>query len=135
MLEETKIIVRYFETDKMGIAHHSMYAVWYEVARTEAIKKLGLTYSEMEKMGIMTPVVDLSCHYILPAEYEDELNIQVSISKLTPARIEFSYKIYKQDILINTGNTTHAWVGKNLKPINMKKHFPEIYEKINNNYC
>lgn len=134
MFSETKIIVRYAETDKMGIAHHSVYPIWYEVARTEAIKKIGISYSEMEKLGIMTPLTELNCKYILPAEYEDELLVQVAISKLTPARVIFEYKVYKErdNILINTGSTMHAFVGLDLKPLNLKKHFPEIYEKINN---
>ena len=134
MFSETKIIVRYAETDKMGIAHHSSYPIWYEVARTEAIKKIGITYTQMEELGIMLPLVELNCKYIATSDYEDELLIQVGISKLTPARIIFEYKIYRQsdNTLINTGSTMHAFVGQNLKPLNLKKLFPNIYEKINN---
>ena len=132
MFSETKIIVRYAETDKMGIAHHSVYPIWYEVARTEAIKKIGISYSEMEKLGIMTPLTELNCKYILPAEYEDELLVQVAISKLTPARVIFEYKVYKErdNILINTGSTMHAFVGLDLKPLNLKKHFLGESNKI-----
>ena len=133
MISETKIIVRYAETDRMGIVHHSVYPIWYEVARTEAIKKIGISYSEMEKLGIMTPLSELNCKYILPAEYEDVLLIQVEISRLTPARIVFEYKVYKEsdNNLINTGSTMHAFVGKDLRPLNLKKQFPNIFEKIN----
>ena len=132
MISETKITVRYAETDRMGIVHHSVYPIWYEAARTEAIKKIGITYSALEKNGIMTPLAELNCKYILPAEYEDELIIKVGISKLTPARIVFTYEVYKQgnEKPINTGNTTHAWVGKDLKHINLKKAYPDIYEKM-----
>lgn len=132
MISETKITVRYAETDRMGIVHHSVYPIWYEAARTEAIKKIGITYSALERNGIMTPLAELNCKYILPAEYEDELIIKVGISKLTPARIVFTYEVYKDGIEkpINTGSTLHAWVGKNLKPINLKKEFPDIYEKM-----
>ena len=132
MISETKITVRYAETDKMGIVHHSVYPIWYEAARTEAIKKIGITYSALEKNGIMTPLVELNSKYVLPAEYEDVLNITVEISKLTPARIVFNYQVFKKGIEkpINTGSTIHAWVGKDLKPINLKKQFPEIFEKI-----
>ena len=132
MFSETKIVVRYAETDKMGIAHHSVYPIWYEAARTEAIKKIGISYSEMEKLGIMTPLVELNCKYILPADYEDILSIQVGISKLTPARVIFEYKVYKENnTLINTGSTMHAFVGNDLKPLNFKKLFPDLYEKMN----
>lgn len=134
MFSETKLIVRYAETDKMGIAHHSVYPIWYEVARTEAIKKIGITYTQMEELGIMMPLVELNCKYILPADYEDELLIQVGISKLTPVRIVFEFKVYKvsDNSLINTGSTMHAFVDHNLKPLNLKKLFPDLYENINN---
>ncbi len=132
MISQTKISVRYAETDQMGIVHHSVYPIWYEAARTEAIKKIGITYSALEKNGIMTPLVELNSKYIFPAEYEDVLTIHVEISKLTPARIVFDYQIFKPGIEkpINTGSTVHAWVGRDLKPINLKKQFPDIFEKI-----
>ena len=133
MYSESKIIARYAETDKMGIVHHSVYPIWYEVARTDFIKKIiGISYSEFEEMEIMTPLVELNSKYILPADYEDELLVRVYISKLTPARIVFSYEVRKsgEEKIINKGFTIHAWVGKDLKPLNMKKKFPNLYEKL-----
>ena len=76
---ETKITVRYAETDQMGVAHHSVYAVWYEVARTEFAKKYIIPYSEAEKMGIMMPVAELTSKYYKSAFYEDELTIKTEI--------------------------------------------------------
>ena len=133
MYSESKIIARYAETDKMGIVHHSVYPIWYEVARTDFIKKvIGISYSEFEEMGIMTPLVELNSNYILPADFEDELLVKVFVSKLTPGRIEFSYEIrkYDEEKIINKGFTVHAWVGRDLKPLNMKKKFPNLYEKL-----
>ena len=132
METSSKIIVRYAETDKMGIVHHSVYPIWYEVARTDFVKVTGLTYSKMEEIGLMTPLVGLNCKYMQPAYYEDELIIKVSIGKLSPVKIEFQYAVYREgeNKPINTGTTVHAIVGKNLKPINCKKVFPEIYSKL-----
>ena len=133
MYAEIKVTVRYAETDKMGITHHSVYPIWYELARTEIIKNIGITYTEMENEGIMLPLSELSCKYMIPSTYEDELTIRVKISKLTPARIVFNYETYKEGIEkpIATGSTIHAWAdSKTLKLINFKKHFPEYYEKI-----
>lgn len=127
---ESKVIVRYAETDKMGIVHHSVYPIWYELARTDFIKLVGMTYSEMEANGIKTPLVELQCHYYKPADYEDELTIQVSVGELSPAKVRFDYKVFKKDVLINTGYTLHAWVGSDLRPFNLKKNRPDIYEKI-----
>lgn len=133
MVSEIKVEVRYAETDKMGITHHSVYPIWYEAARTELIKKIGITYSEMERKGIMLPLAELNCKYIIPSTYEDKLTIKVWVSKITPARIVFNYETYKEGIskAIATGETIHAWVdSKTLKPMNFKKNFPEYYEKI-----
>lgn len=132
MISKTKITVRYAETDQMGIVHHSVYPIWYEAARTEAVKKIGMTYSSLEKNGVMMPLVELNCKYNMPAEYENVLTITVEIAKLTPARIVFNYQVFKHGIEkpINTGSTIHAWVGKDLRPINLKKQYPEVFEKI-----
>ena len=67
MVTESKITVRYAETDKMGIVHHSVYAVWFEVGRTDFIRQAGMPYSVMEQKGIMTPLSSLTCQFYLPA--------------------------------------------------------------------
>lgn len=132
MRSESQLIVRYAETDQMQIVHHSNYAVWYEVARTDFIKKLGLRYSQLEKDGIWLPLVKLNCHYINAAFYEDELTVHAEIETLTPARIEFGYKVYRkgEDGPINEGSTLHAFTDSNLKIMNMKKKYPEIYQLL-----
>ncbi|MEG0230260.1 MAG: thioesterase family protein, partial [Oscillospiraceae bacterium] len=70
---KTKIVARYAETDQMGVVHHSVYPIWYEVARTEFIKHIGISYSQMEKMGVMTPLAHLQCDYKNATKYEDEV--------------------------------------------------------------
>lgn len=82
--------VRYAETDQMGIAHHSNYAVWFEVARTDFIKAVGISYTDVEKEGIITPLTSLECKYKKAAFYEDQLQIHASLTKLSPVRLEFS---------------------------------------------
>ena len=126
---ETKIIVRYAETDQMGIAHHSNYAIWYEAARTDFIKLLGITYSECEKRGFMLPLISLTCNYKYPAYYEDELGIKAYIEKLTPVRLILGYEIRRNgnEMIIATGTTSHVWTDLNLKPINLMKKNIEIY--------
>ena len=69
MISKSQVVVRYAETDQMGIAHHANYPIWYEIARTDLIKNIGMTYSEMEHMGVMTPLVELGCRYIGTAHY------------------------------------------------------------------
>lgn len=121
------IEVRYAETDQMGIAHHSNYPIWFEVARTEFIKKAGITYTDVEKAGVITPLTGLECKYKKAAFYEDQLEVHVFLTKLTPVRLEFSYRVIRDGEVIAEGKTTHGMVGKDLKPLNVKKEHPEIY--------
>ncbi|HIZ55545.1 MAG TPA: acyl-CoA thioesterase [Firmicutes bacterium] len=129
MISETQIIVRYAETDQMGIAHHSMYAVWYEAARTEFIRKLGMRYSDVEKAGILLPLTELTSRYIRAAFYEDVLSITVRIQKLTVSRISFAYTVRRQGEteILNEGTTTHGFVNTSFRPVNLKKYAPDIY--------
>ena len=128
----TSIIVRYAETDRMGIAHHSHYAVWFEQARTDWIKQLGMTYTQMEEMGILVPLVELQCRYRRPAHYEDVLEVETCLSALTRAKLEFSYTIRRQGdpTILCTGKTIHGIVGKGLRPLNLQKAFPEVFDLL-----
>lgn len=130
MISKSKVIVRYAETDQMGIVHHSVYPIWFELARTNLAKEAGFPYSEMEKTGVMTPLVELKCKYIKPAHYEDELTITARLSKLTPVRVEFYYEVFNNvdSKPICIGTTTHALVNKEFNIINTKKVHPEIYD-------
>ena len=124
------VTVRYAETDQMGIVHHSVYPVWYEISRTDFVKTLGISYSQLEQMGVMTPLVELHCRYSGVARYENELLVECSLSNLTPGRVEFSYRIFREgeEKPINTGATLHAWVdAQTFRPVNMKKRFPDLY--------
>ncbi len=137
MHSRTKITVRYAETDQMGIAHHSNYPIWYEAGRSDFIKLFGTSYSEMEKAGIMTPLLNLTCHFGLPALYDDELIIRTWCITMTAARIVFSYTVKRiekdgTETELGYGTTEHGFVdSKTLKPCNVKKRLPELYEKIN----
>ncbi len=132
MIFITKIIPRYAETDQMGIVHHSVYAIWYEQARTEYFNALGLRYEEIEKAGVMTPLIELNCKYKLPAYYNQEVEIRSKITTLTPVKFIMEYDIYnKNNQLINVGQTTLAWAdAKTFKIINVQKRSPEFYNKV-----
>lgn len=129
---ETRLTVRYAETDMMGIVHHSRYYPWFEQARTDFIKRSGLTYSQMEKMGILLPLTETQCRYIYGLTYEDEVLITCEIEKLTVARIEFAYGVYKLPEMkkASEGKTKHGFVDKDMRPLNLKKAFPEVWEKL-----
>ncbi|MGN0442422.1 MAG: acyl-CoA thioesterase [Acutalibacteraceae bacterium] len=133
MISQSKITVRYAETDKMGIVHHSNYPVWFEIARTDFIKALGVPYSVLEEKGLMLPLIGLSCRYIKPAYYEDEIVISACVSSLHYAKIEFYYTVKRGEELLTTGKTIHGFVdSKTFKPINAKKFDKELYEALKN---
>ena len=133
MINETPITARYAETDQMGIIHHSIYPVWFEVGRTNFIKMLGISYSQLEKDGVMLPLSALDCRYIKPVHYEDEVIVQTSVMKLTVSRIQFSYKVLLDGVLMAEGSTTHGFVSSDtLRPLNMKKFDQQLFEKLLN---
>lgn len=94
---ETQVRVRYAETDQMNVVYHGNYAQYFEVARAEAIRKLGFTYKKMETMGIMMPVVELNCKYLRPAHYDDLLTIKTELRELSDNhRIEFHHEVLNE---------------------------------------
>ena len=113
------IRVRYNETDQMGVVYHGNYASYFEVARTEWLRNLGVTYKEMEENGTMLPVISLSFKFLKSAMYDDLLTISVSLRKKPMAKIEFDYEIINQnEEKISTGNSVLAFVDmKTNKPI------------------
>lgn len=132
MRVKSQIVVRYAETDQMGIAHHSNYPIWYEVARTDLIKQMGMTYSEIEQQGLIMPLLELQSKYISAAYYEDHLIVEAELTKMSGVKLEVEYAVYREadQTLINVGKTVHALVDRDLKPVNVKKAYPEIYQKL-----
>lgn len=105
---ETKIRVRYGETDQMGYLYYGYYALYYEVGRAEAIRELGFTYKQMEEMGIMMPVAELNAKYYRPAKYDDLITVKTILKTLPDgAKISFHSELYnEQNELLNVGITT-----------------------------
>ncbi len=107
----TSIRVRYGETDQMGVVYHGNYATYFEVARTEWLRSLGVTYKYMEDSGIMLPVISLSFDFIKSAKYDDILTITVELKKSPLVKIEFDYEIVNQNKeKISTGNSVLAFI-------------------------
>lgn len=132
MIVETRFPVRYAETDQMGIVHHSVYPVWFECGRTDFIKQYGISYDELERLGLMLPLIRLSCEYKNPVKYGDSVLVKTRLIRATKARLILGYEIYAEnnDLFCGEGSTEHAWTGVNLKPVNISKHKPEIFKKL-----
>ncbi len=129
---ESRIKVRYVETDQMGIVHHSNYYHWFEVARADFIEYIGMTYKELENHNILMPLIESKCRYLESAKYADELIIKTRIEKLTPVRVIFSYHVLRDSDkkVLAEGKTEHAFVNNKFKPINMKKNYTQIWGKL-----
>ncbi len=124
---EVKIRVRYAETDKMGYCYYGNYATYFEVARVEALRGLGLSYRKMEDEGYVMPVLEFKIKYYKPAFYDDELTIETTIAKLPQTRIHFTYKTFNEKgILLNEAETTLVFVDiKTMRPTSPPKDFME----------
>jgi acyl-CoA thioester hydrolase len=110
---ETTVRVRYAETDQMGYVYYGNYAMYYEVARVESLRKLGVTYSEIEDMGIMMPVLENHSKYLGPGRYDEVLRIVTTVRETPSVRIRFEYAIYNEaGKLINEGMTLLAFVDR-----------------------
>ncbi|MBX2960960.1 MAG: acyl-CoA thioesterase [Cyclobacteriaceae bacterium] len=108
---ETKVRVRYGETDQMGYVYYGNYAMYYEVARVEALRRLGLTYREIEAMGIIMPVLENHSKFLMAGKYDEHLRIVTTINEKPSVRISFHYDIYNEENkLIHQGHTLLAFV-------------------------
>ena len=110
---ETKIRVEYHHTDQMGIVHHSNYVKFFEVARTEWLRANGLTYAEMERRGVMMPIVDVAVKYRNPALYDELISVTAFVDEMPMARMTFRYEVRGEDGRdIASGSTTLGFVDR-----------------------
>ena len=110
-INETQIRVRYGETDHMAYVYYGNYAQYFEVARVEWMRKLGISYKELEEQGIMLPVLKLEVNYHKPGKYDDLLTIKTIVKKKPSVRIEFHFEIYNEtEELLTTGFTSLVFI-------------------------
>jgi acyl-CoA thioester hydrolase len=130
----TEIIVRYAETDQMGIVHHCVYPVWFEAARTDMMEQAGYSYARIEEEGIMLPVSHLEVDYKGGVKYGQRVIVRCFVEKLSVARLSLGYEIRRkgEDDVLCSGRTVHAWTDVKLNIINLKKKAPELYEFLDN---
>jgi len=124
--------VKYYETDKMGVTHHSNYIRWMEEARVYFLDKIGYNYKKLEDDGIVSPVIGVECEYKAPSTFDDKIEIQVDIEEFKGVKLVFKYTMInlKSGELVAEGRSKHCFLDKNNKPIILKKEFPELDEKL-----
>ena len=109
------ISVRYAETDRMGVAHHSSYLLWFEIGRTGLLRESGHTYRELENSGILLPVVEYGARFMKGADYDDVLHIESTVRELKSRVITFDYRVQRDGEVIADGFTRHVCVDGELK--------------------
>jgi acyl-CoA thioester hydrolase len=126
---ETRVRVRYAETDQMGVVYHSNYLIWFEVGRVEFIRQLGLNYKQMEEEGCGIAVVDVHVRYKAPARYDDELVIQTRLLAARGVVIRFGYRILRvpDGLLLCEGETMHVVVGMDMKKRSLPPKYAERF--------
>jgi acyl-CoA thioester hydrolase len=124
-----QIRVRYCETDQMGVVYHANYLNWFEVGRTEFFRRDGHSYRELEKKGVLLPVVEASISFKQPALYDDVVEIRTHIAELSPVRLTFGYELIRvaDGAQLVTGKTVHVFTNDSLKPIRLSRVEPDVY--------
>ncbi len=122
--------IYYYETDQMGIVHHSNYIRWFEEARIEFLKQIGLPYDEMERKGLLIPVLGVSCKYKKAFRYGDTFQICMKIQDFRGVKFNVVYEVRNKATgeLHATGSSEHGFVDSKLMPVNIKKAYLDIYE-------
>ena len=123
----------YYETDKMGVVHHSNYVRWLEEARIDFLKQIGLPYDEMEKNGIMIPVLSVSCQYKYAVRFEETVCIKMKLEDFNGLKFKISYRVNDKDSgdIRVIGESAHFFVDDNFKPIRVKNVNSKIYDTFN----
>lgn len=131
-VHKTFLRPRYADTDQMGIIHHAKYFEYFEIARTELLRSLGLPYADLESEGYLLPLIDCYAKFIKPIKYDQLIRIETTLENFQGARIHLSYKIFFEDTneLLTEGYTRHSWVKKDsLKPTRPPVKFLDIVTK------
>ena len=129
---DRKIRVEYHHTDQMGIVHHSNYVKFFEVARTEWLRSAGLTYAEMERRGVMMPIVEVNVKYRQPAYYDELITVKAIVEDMPMARMVFKYEIRGEDGRdIASGSTTLGFIDSvTRRPQRAPKWLLEVMERV-----
>ena len=124
--------VNYYETDKMGVTHHSNYIRWMEEARIYFLDKIGFGYKKLEDDGIISPVIGIECDFKTPTTFDDEVEILVGVEEFKGVKLIIKYEMYnkKTKELVLVGKTKHCFLDNNNRPIALKKQFPKFDEKL-----
>ena len=123
--------VQYYETDKMGITHHSNYVRWMEEARVDFLAQIGWNYERLEEMGIVSPVTEITCKYKTATTFADDVFISVTVEEFKGIRLKLRYEMKNADgELVCEAHSEHCFLNTSGRPIRMQKEYPELFETL-----
>ena len=126
----TKIRVRYADTDQMRLVHHAKYFEYFEQARSDLLREIGLPYSEIEHMGFYLPVLEAYAKYRQPVRYDELIEVITSLQEIPTSRIRIEYEIRRDGEILAEGHTVHIFVNaQSGKPTRAPKKFLDIVAK------
>jgi acyl-CoA thioester hydrolase len=130
-IKEYTHYVQYYETDKMGITHHSNYIRWMEESRVDFLRQIGWDYARLESEGIISPVVSVSCKYKQSTTFADTVKIKVSIEEYSAVKLKLKYLMTNEkNELVCEGNSEHCFVNSNGRIIMIKKDYPDFHKVL-----
>lgn len=122
---------QYYETDQMGIAHHSNYIRWMEEARIDFLNQIGWDYKTLEENGIISPVTAVDCKYRVSTRFYDVITIAVTVAEFKGIKLKLQYKMMRGEQLVCEAASEHCFLDRDGKIINIRRSHPEFYEALN----
>ena len=129
-MESYKHKVNYYETDKMGITHHSNYIRFMEEARVYFLEQIGWGYDKFEEKGIISPVVSVTCNYKHTSTFTDEIEISVCVQKITATKLILEYEMKSKNQVVCTAESSHCFLSPEGRPLILEKAFPDFYASL-----
>lgn len=123
------IIPRYQETDQMGVIHHSVYPIWYEMGRVKFCDDLGMPFKTIESMGVGLAMVSLTAEFKKPSFFGETYTQHTILTECSRVKLTFRYELYNREgELVHIGHTVLAWLGSGFRPQNIARHHPDLYQ-------
>lgn len=122
--------VQYYETDKMGIVHHSNYIRWMEEARIDFLGQIGWNYKKLEDMGVISPVTAVDCKYKVSTYFDDVITIKVWIEEFKGVKLKIAYEMKRGDVVVCEARSEHCFLDAEGNIIRLRKEYPEFYETL-----
>ena len=122
--------VQYYETDKMGIVHHSNYIRWMEEARIDFLGQIGWNYKKLEDIGVISPVTAVDCKYKVSTYFDDVVTIEVWIEEFKGVKLKIAYEMKRDDVVVCEARSEHCFLDAEGNIIRLRKEYPEFYETL-----